>query len=200
MLDLLTVQNKHWGETALVLGNGPSLNHFPLYFFQKWPTFGVNFVYLHEYIQPKYYVCVDSVALGEYTDGITQAAGQAEIAFLSQAHAHEPRLHGLYGLPNVCLVDERCRFAGEVVMSGHTVVYVALKLAYYMGFATVLLAGVDHGRGHFCQNYPEMAEAPEPNWVGQEKHFRIAAAAYRRSGRRVVNLSAPSALDEIIGA
>jgi hypothetical protein len=103
-------------------------------------------------------------------------------------------------LPNVVLLGQNTfSLPGEKVMSGWTAVYVALKIAFHMGFQTVLLIGVDHTPTweHFSDDYPAGNPMSRGRFEGQREHFRIAAEAFASLGRSVINLSPPSELDAI---
>jgi len=90
-------------------------------------------------------------------------------------------------------------FKFERVMSGYTGVYVALKMAYYIGFDTVLVFGVDHNAGweHCADNYPKGVPSTESKKAEMRWHFAYANDVYRSSGRRILNFSLPSKLDRI---
>lgn len=134
------------GETAIVMGNGESLNEIPQTLLSMYESFGVNHVYLCG-ITPTYYVSVDTHVLTEYASQIYSTAAKAKIAFLSSIHAksENPLVQQLYALPHVCLFSkDTAAFKREIWVSGHTSVYVAIKMAYYLGFSSILLFGVDH--------------------------------------------------------
>ena len=115
-------------------------------------------------------------------------------------------LKELYSLENVCLFGEdTVRFPGEYCMSGETVAYVALKIAFVMGFSTVLLAGCDRDKNweYFSEDYPaeHLGFRSKEDWEvkkhGMEYHFRLAEKEYKEDGRCIVNLSLPSELDDL---
>ena len=191
----------HAGETGLAIGNGPSLNEVPKKLLQKFPTFGVNYIYLLPF-QPKYYVCIDTPILTNHSDKIFNVASQSEISFISSYHFTDQiaDLQRLYSLQNVILIGRTTySLPGEQFMSGWTSVYVALKVAFQMGFARMLLVGVDHSQDwdHFSDDYPLGNRMDERRFVGQRKHFQIAQDTYSADGREIINLSPPSKLDSI---
>lgn len=187
---------RHQDETCIVIGNGPSLNSVPEDFLKSYPTFGCNFINRKPF-QPTYYVCVDTRVLTDHASEIYIVTQQAELSFISEYISPNPALDKLRALPNVVGVGRSTFvFEGELFMSGNTAAYVGLKLAFFMGFKTVLLVGVDHSPGweHFTQDYPA---ATHTNYQGQRFHFSLANEVYKNHGRKIVNLSAPSALDSI---
>jgi hypothetical protein len=198
-----SLHNTHKGETAVIMGNGPSLSAVPRELLGKYPTFGVNHVGLLPF-QPTCHVVVDENILKNFPERVYDAAANAEIAFIGN-QAREKNIPGaerLYALPNVVILGPgELTFPGETAWTGWTSVYVALKIAYYMGFETVLLVGVDHGLKHFSDDYPVSSRAEElgpMRLAGHRKHFALADAMYKANNRGIINLSPPSDLDEIL--
>ena len=99
------------------------------------------------------------------------------------------------------------------IYEGHTVTYVCLQLAYYMGFTTVLLVGVDHkfefeGKpndevtsngddvNHFHPDYfGENVRWNNPDLYRSMQSYRMANLVYEHDGRKIVNLTPGSDLD-----
>jgi hypothetical protein len=95
--------------------------------------------------------------------------------------------------------------ASRRMFEGFTVTYVALQLAYYMGFQEVILVGVDHNfvsQGH--ANAAVVSNGDDPNhfspdyfgkgfkWQlpdldGSERAYHMAKTAYEAAGRRVLD-------------
>lgn len=193
-------EDTHVGEIAVVIGNGLSLNDVPGELLEKYPTFGTNHIYTFPF-QPTYYVCVDEIVLMYYPEKIYNTVARADIAFLNGNLFNFPNwtTRDLYNLPNVYRYDEHTlEFPGEIWTAGGTVTYVALKMAFGMGFSTILLVGCDRDKewSHFSNDYPADGGRNAYFLRGQEYHLRIAGEAYKEAGRRVVNLSLPSVLDE----
>jgi hypothetical protein len=181
-------------KTAILMGNGPSLNDMPLDLLLKYDSFGVNYA-KH---QPTYYVCVDTDILTRYWTEIYPRAAGAKKCFLSEKHRGSSPL---YTLPDVELVThDKGAFIGEHYFSGLTVVYVALKMCYYMGYDEAWLFGVDHDENwsHYRNDYPPGA-VDRRAWRMSEMrwHFQHAANVYKNAGKRIINFSYPSKLDSI---
>ncbi len=100
------------------------------------------------------------------------------------------------------------KFARNVtgrLWEGATVTYVALQLAYHMGFETVILIGVDHNfvtKGDANKTITSQGDDPNhfaPNYFGKgfrwqlpdletsERAYRMARAAYEADGRNVLD-------------
>jgi hypothetical protein len=189
------------GDVALVLGNGLSINDMPQELLEKYESFGANYIHLCN-VFPTYYVCIDTTVLVDNAPKIIDVASQAKIAFLSSFHdgSENDETKKLYDLGNIMLVHkDEDAFKSERFMSGHTSVYVCLKMAYYMGFRTVLMFGVDHDGGwkHCVEDYPSGVPTTEEKKLQMRKHFAYANSVYRSSGRKIINFSLRSQLDEI---
>lgn len=182
------------GETCVIIGNGPSLKDVPCEWLDKYQTFGCNYINRLPY-QPTYYVCIDRPLLENNATEIIPTIERSDLAFISNYPANTPDMTTIRAMPNVAMLNRyTLTLPGETCMSGYTCVYVALKAAYHMGFARALLVGVDHSTGHFTDDYPV---ASSPRMDKQRYHFRVAANAWSAAGREIVNLSAPSLLDEV---
>jgi hypothetical protein len=195
------LHNKHVGETCIVVGNGPSLRNVPDEFLCTYPTFGTNRIYLR--FTPDYYVAINPLVIDNNRD---------EIDLLMC-----PRfIRGGMGLGGYQLQRSSIApFSFEPlkwVHEGWTVTYVCLQLAYWMGFTTVLLVGVDHrytfnGKpnekrrmegddpNHFDPDYFRGQEWNNPDLARSEDYYEIARDVYAQAGRRIVNLTEGSALD-----
>jgi len=181
-------------KECLILGNGKSLLELPEFMLNTYPSFGVNYCLW----QPNFYVCVDHDILINHYDDIYDFVRSADFAFLP---AKEKGTSPLYELPRVCTVtNDKRHFAKERYFSGMTVTYVCLKLAYYMGFETVHLYGVDFSKewDHYRSDYPSPTNpARESLMEVMFWHYSLAAKVYNSAGRRIINHSHPSKLDAI---
>ena len=181
-------------KKCLILGNGPSLNDLPFDVLKSMPAFGVN--YCPHF--PNYYVCVDRDILVIHHAKIYDIAKHAEIAYLAEKQKGSS---DLYDLPNVQLIThDRQAFHTEHYFSGLTVVYVALKIAYYTGFEECHLWGIDHSAdwAHYKEDYPR-GDMDRRVWrmTEMEYHYALAQKVYNQSNRRIINHSNPSTLDTI---
>lgn len=181
-------------KECLILGNGKSLLDVPEFMLNTYPSFGVNYCLY----QPNFYVCVDHDILTNHWNEIYTFAKDADFAFLS---AKEKGTSPLYELPQARLITkDKTAFREERFFSGMTVTYVALKLAYYFGFETVHLYGVDHSPtwDHYYPGYPSgNVDRRAALMAEMEYSYRLAAKVYKAAGRRIINHSYPSKLDEI---
>lgn len=191
--------NKHKGETAIIIGNGDSLKSIPTELLNKYPSFGVNLIHMRSF-QPTYFSCVGDKYLFNHAKDIYNVVADADIAFIGGQHLDKPipELKELYSFDNIELIHrDTVTFPGEYQTMGGSATYVNLKIAYFMGFDTVMLVGCDHNPEwtHFYGNH---LNTPPPEWKFHDMtyHYFVASEVYKEAGRRIINLSSPSRLDE----
>ena len=91
------------------------------------------------------------------------------------------------------------------LFQGHTVTYVAMQLAYHMGFSEVGLIGCDHhfktegpsnktvvsgevDLNHFHPKYfADGVKWDLPDLLGSEYHYEYANKVFKQDGRKIVN-------------
>jgi hypothetical protein len=206
-------QNAHAGESCIVIGNGPSLACVPDVFLLSLPTFGANRIWRK--FEPTYYVCTDPLDVAK---NMKYILARKEPKFVQSTFGIEYPIEVIYQAGaqgwNKFTPDPT-----QPMFDGATVTYVSLELAYWMGFTTVYLVGVDHryhwkgsrykgsqvititadgspDPNHFIPNYHLPGEQWQPpNLKRMEQAYKLARAAYEADGRRIINLTPDSALD-----
>ena len=203
-------KNLHKGGTCCVIGNGPSLDHTSLdRLAAEYKTLGSNQIYRLPFT-PDYYSIIDREMLAAC---LPLPESFTPEMFL-RAEACTPRNNPIYPIVvNGFSVD-----IDNFVVMGGTVTYALLQIAFYMGFETVLLVGVDHyypkssryGRRRFVAsgNDPDHFRPHDgrpyflpgrtynpPELDGVERYFAIAKDLYTQAGRRIVNLTPNSRLN-----
>jgi len=182
--------NKHQGETCLIIANGPGLRDIPLEFLQSYLSFGTNLIYKLVGFTPTYYTAVDQKVL------------------IPLAKTFETRLPVPKFVPDG-FVDYQARPVyyfhqrpGEVWdgnidginmltrpgIAYKSITHVALQLAYYMGFTTMLIVGLDHTDDgmHFYGNGYKLVD------LGAiDKGYHTLARAFReaKKPRHIINIS-----------
>jgi hypothetical protein len=203
-MNITDFENIHKGETCVILGNGPSLNSVDLHNL-PYKTFGSNRVYLSGY-HPDYYACVNPLVLQQYGEEIKAVQSTK---FLNAEWAE--KLGGVVidtslGAPMFAAPD-------GPIWEGHTVTYVLLQLAYFMGFKRAILLGVDHdfGRDNRRPNLEMVAAGPDknhfhpdyfsggarwnaPDLARSELAYTLAKRAWEADGRVIVNASSRTKL------
>lgn len=216
------LQNKHEGEQCIIVGNGVSLKDVSDLFLASRPTFGCNRIFMREGFIPTYYSLsgntqVDGLEQLEiarsYVKKVTEKGGSA---FVNRECVKS--FHGLnrtYGILSVAPngVAQRGKFSYNPLWSVGvlgTQTYVNLQLAYWMGFTTALLVGIDHDYGsdnrHFYpeDQFPATLFETEVRDFAEEliqRHeadlaYVRAQCAWEADGRRIINLT-PDTKEEI---
>ncbi len=204
---LVTFRDHHQGQRAFILGNGPSLRETDLSRLQGEITFGLNRIYLMFPglgFPTTYLVSVNDLVL-------QQCAAEMRRLQLPKFITWRAR-RSFFGDPFTLFLDTDYtgseNFSGDVtgrVFEGFTVTYVALQLAFFMGFEEVILVGVDHSfktqgppnatvvssgndPNHFAPDYFGRGFRWQlPDLEGSERAYRMARQAYEQAGRRVLD-------------
>lgn len=210
MLDISDFRDRHSGQAAWIVGNGPSLNRMDLSRLNGRVTFGMNRIYLGQdalRFTPRYYTVEDVFVAEDTPDEINRLP---YVKFLPRDLDY-----CLAGGDNVCWVDFIRRYkdfplfsdsAQDGVHWGSTVTYLAIQIAWHMGCDPILLVGVD-----FDYAIPDYADGPEitsreadpnhfhPDYFGPGKRWHhprldLVEKAYAKArehiearGRRILN-------------
>lgn len=201
------LKNIHKGKRCFILGNGPSLNQTDLSLLEDEITFGLNRIYL---LFPKlgftttYLVSINTLVLEQCSQ---ELAALPLVKFLTW------RGRRWFGSQDdIVYLDTDytppASFSRDVsgrVFEGSTVTYVALQLAYHMGFEEVILVGVDHNfavkgtpnqvvisrdadHSHFSPEYFGTGFRWQlPDLEASEAAYRLAKTAFNESGRQVLD-------------
>jgi hypothetical protein len=208
-------KNLHQGESCVIIGNGPSLKRMDLSWLKNRYTFGLNRIYL---LFPElgftttYFVSVNRLVLEQSGQEIEKIKIPKFINWRwknylkltdQMVYLRHPRGRELNFSKN----------PGEKIWEGSTVTYVALQLAYYMGFTTVYLIGVDHNfktQGSPHKVIVSEGEDPDhfhPDYFGKgfkwmlpdlkrsEQAFQIAKEVFESGGRRIIDATLDGKLD-----
>jgi hypothetical protein len=203
---LAALKDKHRGQRCFIIGNGPSLKQTDLSCLKGEYTFGMNRFYLafpELGFTTTYYLSINSLVIEQCAADIR---GLPMIKFLSwRSHPLiEPTadmvfLHTTYTGPK--FAQDACGRLWE----GATVTYVAMQLAFHMGFQRAILIGVDHNfstqgkpnttvvsqgddRDHFNANYFGKGFRWQlPDLEISERAYKMARNAYAAAGREVLD-------------
>ena len=159
----------HKGETAWLIGNGPSVRHEDLNRLSGALTFGFNrlhLAYSDVAFRPSYTVCADRQMIDDFGDEIVSRAETP--VFL--ASAERPNIPGSFTwLRQVCCFPSVFSFdPAQYVSAGGSSVFVAMQLAYYMGVRKFYLYGADFRFIFRRQNH---ATDRERSATGDGNHF-----------------------------
>ncbi len=200
-------ENRHQGGRCFIIGNGPSLKDTDLSKVQGEFTFGLNRIYL---LFPElgfpttYLVSVNELVLEQCAADLRALELPKFITWRARrwfgGDPHAIFLDSDYTGPEDFSPDLTGR-----IFEGFTVTYVALQVAYYMGFDRAILIGVDHSfqsqgppnttvvstgddPNHFAPNYFGKGFRWQlPDLEGSERAYRLARSAYEQAGRQVID-------------
>jgi len=208
---LAELKDIHRGQRGFIIGNGPSLRQTDLTKLRGEYTFGMNRIYI---LFPElgftttYFLSMNDLVIEQCAEDILALPMPKFLSWRSR-RSFEPLnlqpsnlptfLYTTYTGPNFA-----CNAAGRL-WEGATVTYVALQLAFHMGFEQVILTGVDHNfvsKGEANQTVTSQGDDPNhfaPNYFGKgfrwqlpdletsERAYRMAKAAYEADGRQVLD-------------
>jgi|ADGO01.1.fsa_nt_gi Uncharacterized protein conserved in bacteria len=202
---LRNMRDRYAGQKAVIVCNGPSLLKSDLSLLDGIFTFGLNKINLlfdKSTFRPSCIVSVNPYVLEQNADfyNRTDIPLFLDSAALGKVH---PR-------PGVIFLHstEQRKFARDCSVSiyqGATVTFVAMQLAYHLGFSRVALIGCDHtfsakgpanktvvaeGRDadHFDPNYFSGGMKWQlPDLVESEAAYTMARDIFYASGREIVN-------------
>ena len=196
----------HRGQRCFIIGNGPSLKVTDLTQLRGECTFGMNRFYM---VFPElgftttYFLSVNSLVIEQCAEDLRQLPVPKFFSWRSHPLIRPTDdmafLHTTYTGPKFAR-DARGR-----LWEGATVTYVALQLAFHMGFEQVILIGVDHNFS--TQGRPNttvVSQGDDPNhfhagYFGKgfrwqlpdletsERAYRMARAEYEQAGRQVLD-------------
>lgn len=159
ILKSLKLKDVHKGKRCFVIGNGPSLKAADLEKLKGEITFGANRIFKifpKTDWRPTYYVCIDYLMYGADHKEINSIDSKLKFVPLERALAAGEIYDDItyYNrVVNCVSVEEGKVVRGtefnfsnnieEVVYGGQTVLFDAIQIAAYMGFAEIYLLGVD---------------------------------------------------------
>ncbi|WP_101758436.1 6-hydroxymethylpterin diphosphokinase MptE-like protein [Oceanicoccus sp. KOV_DT_Chl] len=203
---LKSLKNLYQGKKAVILCNGPSLNEVDFDLLKNVYTFGlnkINLLFNKTDFRPSSIVAVNPLVLEQNIDFYTDTS----IPIFVDSYASTLGLQG--GENRVFLytsdIPSFAKDCSGSVFQGYTVTYVALQLAYHMGFSSVALVGCDHyfgnviepnktqesvglDRWHFDKNYfANGAKWDAPDLMQSERSYQRAKDNFENNGRMLVD-------------
>lgn len=200
--------NRHAGQRCFIIGNGPSLKTMDMTPLKDECTFSLNrgYLYFDRIGAPcTYQVAVNTHVLDQFRDEFLELDNQKFFPWGTRRwFPVDPSIHYLAGPVR----PEPPRFSEDIrvdMWSGATVTYVALQLAYFMGFSKVILIGVDHNfatkgephklvtsqgddPNHFAPDYfGKGVKWQLPDLDTSELAYTLAREAYKAAGRDLVD-------------
>ncbi len=203
---LLDFKDKHQGQGCFIIGNGPSLNKMDLRPLRNHHTFGLNKIYLmfdKIDINLSYHVAVNPLVIHQSARDFESLACPSFLSYKA-ARGVVRNLRHIYFIATQA-PDSYFSFYHDLtwpVHEGYTVTFVAMQIAFYMGFSKVYLVGVDHNFSavgkpnekqvlegedvdHFHPAYFANKEWHLPDLAASELAYQLARFFYNRNGRQI---------------
>lgn len=192
----------HKGKSCIIIGNGPSLNAMDLAPLRTCYTFGLNKIYLirdRVDLDLTYHVSVNPLVIEQSVEEFEALQCPTFLSYRAARRMLKSKDHIYY------LMTDGETFQKDITREldeGYTVTYVAMQIAYYMGFSRVFLIGVDHNftasgapnekqvlqgqdQNHFHPDYFGNKEWHLPDLEGSELAYLAARFHYKRDGRAI---------------
>lgn len=205
MSRLQSLHNREKGKRAVLVANGPSLNHMDLRFLRRSTCIGLNKIYLgikRFGFYPKYYIAVNDKVIEQ---SVSEIKSLNCIKFISQRNAELiPESAFTYHIQTSDPIERFNKDISIGVHEGWTVTYAALQVAYYLGFTEVIIIGMDHryiyhgapnetqvlfgdDPNHFVSTYFSEQQWDNPDLVRSEESYRFARQAFEVDGRKIID-------------
>jgi len=177
-------------------------------------TFGLNKIFLHRDFSDlnlSYLVSVNSIVAKQIKDNINDFFCPKFLSFNTSPDTSnfDEFKYFLFTRGSDYTFSKDIR---RPIHEGWTVTFVAMQIAFFMGFRRVFLIGVDHSfefdgkpnakqtlhgndPNHFHPNYFGDQEWHLPDLEASELSYRMADFAFRRSGRKIVDATVDGELD-----
>lgn len=202
---LIRYRNLYKDQRAVILCNGPSLNKTNFDLLTGVTTFGlnkINLLFKRVEFRPSFIVSVNKFVIEQNKSFFNEtqiplfidSSSRQFLKFRDNLqYLHSSQFPGF---------AEDCSIS---INQGYTVTYVAMQLAFHMGFKDVALIGCDHSfatkgpsnkteiatgadQSHFDPSYfSDGMKWQLPDLVQSELHYLLAKETYENSGRRIVN-------------
>jgi hypothetical protein len=200
-------RNRYAGQRCFVVGNGPSLRKTDLSKLKGEFTFGMNRIYLafddHDF-KSSCLVSVNDLVL-EQCHADMQALDLPKFVSWRARSYFDPGEQLMFLDTDYTPPADFNGDATGRLFEGFTVTYICLQLAYFMGFSTAILIGVDHNfvtqgpantivtsegddPNHFAANYFGKGFRWQlPDLDGSERAYWMAKEAYAADGRQILD-------------
>ncbi len=199
---LQSFHNIHQGKRCFIVANGPSLKQTDLSLLKNEITLGMNRIYLsapESGFTPTYIVVHDiGIQLEQFRDDFDSL--ELPKFFNWNARKLFTKKNNLAFIRS----DYSPMFSKDLTetsWAGHSVTYICIQLAFYMGFSEVYLVGKDHNyqekgtpgklvkatgeeKNHFVSGYYKKGMGWRiPDYKGEELGYKMARKAFEEEGR-----------------
>jgi hypothetical protein len=197
-------KNRHRNEDCFIIGNGPSLNKMDLAPLRDCHTIGMNKIFLifdRVDLNLSYHTSVNKLVIEQSAREFEKLNCPSFVSF-RQIEGQFPAGPNIFPIWTSAPAFTFATTLLTPIYEGWTVTYVALQIAYAMGFRRVFLIGVDHSfqaqgkpnekqvlqgddPNHFAPNYFGGKAWNLPDLEGSEMAYRVAKFFYERDHREV---------------
>lgn len=212
----------HAGEIGVIIANGPSLNSVDFGKLHQFPTFGmnrINLLYDRFDFRPTYYCLEDHLVAEDNAEEISNLLGSTmfipkDLSYCIR-NPHAQYVNMIRRYPNAKVTSLFSTDLSQSAYWGGTVTYFAMQIAYYMGFQTIYLVGLDHNYARpdhvvGTQTYTSHGDDVnhfDPSYFGKGKRwhdprvdrmeasYQVAKQAFEAVGRTIINATPQSKLD-----
>jgi 6-hydroxymethylpterin diphosphokinase MptE-like protein len=196
------------GKRCFVIGNGPSLQQMDLSPLRDELTFGLNRIYLlfpEIGFRTSYLVAINRLVLEQVGSELLEFPGPLFVPWSARRYLTQILPANLHFVLTGCGKPDFHGDARGPLWSGATVTFVALQLAFHIGFEQVILVGVDHSfttQGTAHSEVVSQGDDPDhfhPGYFGKgfrwqlpdletsEAAYQLARSAYEAAGRKIID-------------
>jgi hypothetical protein len=198
--------NKYQGERCFIIGNGPSLRKTDLTKLKNEYTFGMNRIYLafpEMGFPTSFFVSINDLVIEQTAADIQNLKMPKFVSWRS--HQWLKPSKDLFFLYTTYTGPKFSKKATGRLWEGATVTFIALQLAYFLGFKEVVLIGVDHSfatKGKPNETVVSQGDDPNhfnsayfgkgfrwqlPDLETSELAYRMAKVAFEKDRRKVLD-------------
>lgn len=206
-------KDRHAGQKAVVVCNGPSLLKTDLVSLKGVFTFGLNKINLlfdRTDWRPSCVVAINQFVLEQNAEFFNQTELPL---FLNRTAAGFIRLRPNVAFLHIAAQNKLAQDVSVSMNAGATVTSAALQVAFHMGFKDVAIVGCDHNfaqqgpanqtvvagdkdPSHFDPRYFSGGVPWQlPDLVASEYYYELAARMFAQTGRRIINCTVGGRLE-----
>lgn len=202
-----TFRGIHQGERCFLIANGPSLKNTDLDLLKNEYSFGLNRIYLNfqrTSFRPTYFVSINELILEQFHQEISQLQIPKFLNWNRRSYFESTNT--LYLKSKLVFSDFFQQDLTQPMVFGATVTFVALQLAFFMGFQKVIIVGLDHDfidkgtpnktkirnveidENHFDPQYfPKGTKWQLPDLARSNLDYTLARNAFELDNREIVD-------------
>lgn len=203
----------HKGQDCFIIGNGPSLNKMDLAPLADYHTFGLNKIFLifeKVDLNLSYLASVNPFVIEQAHKEFEEIYCPVFLSHTASAGVvkNKSHIHRLHTLNLWSFYED----ITQPICEGGTVTYVAMQIAYYMGFERVFLIGVDHSfkqkgnpnetqtyegddENHFHPDYFKGQKWQLADIEGSEVSYHLAKYHFRKDNRQIIDATVGGKLE-----